>query len=191
MSVSAMKEAQPKKKTTAMPRTLAGKPSVISDPGRKQRIQQYEVAVRLMRDGKYEKAKTALEALLSDGAGDLLDRARVHMTACQRQLEKSQITFNSPEEQYDYAISLLNTGYYEDAREQFQAILKKHPSADYAHYGSAVMHSLTSRAEDCLEELARAIELNPRNRIQARLDSDFQEMFDDPRFTELLYPEVS
>ncbi len=186
-----MKEAQPKKKMTAMPRIIAGKPPVMNDPGRKQRIQQYETAVRLMRDGKYEKAKTALEALLSEGAGDLLDRARVHMTACQRQLEKKQISFNSPEEQYDYAISLLNTGYYEDAREHFDAIVKKHPSADYAYYGLAVMHSLTSRSEDCLEQLGRAIELNPRNRIQARLDSDFQEMFDDPRFTELLYPEIS
>ncbi len=186
-----MKEAQPKKKTTAMPRILAGRSPVTSDPGKKQRMQQYEAAVRLMHDGKYEKAKAALETLLSSGAGDMVDRARVHMTACQRQLEKKQVSFHSPEEQYDYAISLLNTGYYEDAREQFQAILKKHPSADYAHYGLAVMHSLTSRAEDCLEQLGRAIELNPRNRIQARLDSDFQEMFDDPRFTELLYPEVS
>jgi hypothetical protein len=32
--------------------------------------------------------------------------------------------------------------------------------------------------------------LNARNRIQARSDSDFQDMADDPRFTELLYPEV-
>ena len=38
--------------------------------------------------------------------------------------------------------------------------------------------------------LARAIELNPRNRLQARADNDFQSMVDDPRFTELLYPEV-
>jgi len=185
-----MKEAQPKKKTATMPRVLAGTPATNADPPRKQRIQQYESAVRLMREGKYEKAKTALEALLSSDAGDLVDRARVHMTACQRQLEKRNISFETPEEQYDYAISLLNTGYYEDAREQFEAILKKKPSADYAHYGLAVMHSLTSRAENCLEELGRAIELNPRNRIQARLDSDFQEMFDDPRFTELLYPEM-
>ena len=191
MSVSRMKEAQPKNKTTSMPRILAGKIPVNLDPGRKQRMQQYETAVRLMRDGKYDKAKAALETLLSSGAGEMLDRVRVHMTACQRQLEKSQVSFASPEEQYDYAISLLNTGYYEDAREHFEAILKRDPSADYAHYGLAVMHSLTSRAEDCLEQLSRAIELSPRNRIQARLDSDFQEMFDDPRFTELLYPEVS
>lgn len=184
-----MKEA--KKKTAAKPRILAGKPSVASDPERKHRIQQYETAVRLMREGKYEKAQAGLETLLSSGADDLIDRVRVHLAACQRQKEKSKISFSNPEEQYDYAVSLLNTGYYEDAREQFQAILQKNSSADYAYYGMAVMHSLTSRSEECLEQLGRAIELNPRNRIQARLDSDFQEMFDDPRFTELLYPEVS
>jgi len=31
--------------------------------------------------------------------------------------------------------------------------------------------------------------MNPHNRFQARNDSDFQNMADDPRFTELLYPE--
>ena len=173
-----------------MPRILAGKTNASADPARKHQIQQYEIAVRLMREGKYEKAKTALEALLSSNAGELVDRARVHLAACQRQMKKNSISFDSPEEQYDYAISLLNTGYYEDAREQFDVILKKHPSADYAYYGLAVMYSLTSHAEECLEQLGRAIELNSGNRIQARLDSDFQEMADDPRFTELLYPEV-
>ena len=51
---------RPKKKTAQMPRILAGKPVASPDPARKQRIQQYETAVRLMREGKYEKAKTAL-----------------------------------------------------------------------------------------------------------------------------------
>lgn len=185
-----MKEAQQKKKTTSMPRVIAGKPAVSADPARKQRVQQYETAVRLMHEGKYDKAKAALEALLAADPGELVDRARVHMAACQKQIEKTRVSFDSPEEQYDYAISLLNTGNYEDAREQLDAILKKHADADYARYGLAIMYSLTGRAENCLEELARAIELNPRNRIQARLDSDFQEMADDPRFTELLYPEV-
>lgn len=174
-----------------MPRTIAAKDTSSLDPARKQRIQKYEVAVRLMREGKYEKAKAALEALLAEDAGDMVDRARVHLSACQRQMEKNNISFHSPEEHYDYAISLVNTGNYEDAREHLEAILQKHPSADYSHYGLAVLFSLTGRAEDCLEQLERAIVLNPKNRIQARLDSDFQEMSDDPRFTELLYPEVS
>src|SRR5437899_1057612 len=35
----------------------------------------------------------------------------------------------------------------------------------------------------------KAIKLNPSNRYHARNESDFQNMSDDPRFTELLYPE--
>ena len=64
------------------------------------------------------------------------------------------------------------------------------PEADYAFYGLALLDSITGRAQECLQNLAKAIELNPRNRLQARADNDFQSMVDDPRFTELLYPEV-
>jgi hypothetical protein len=49
---------------------------------------------------------------------------------------------------------------------------------------------MTGERERCLEHLTEAIRLNGRNRIQARSDSDFQDMSDDPRFTELLYPEI-
>lgn len=185
-----MKQVQPKKKATSMPRTLAGKTTSV-DPTRDLRIQHYEVAVRLMREGKYDKAKAALQALLAEDAGELMDRVRVHLAACERQLERNKIEFQGPEEQYDYAMSLVNVGQYEDARENLEAVLKGHPTADYAHYGLAVLYSLTGRAEECLEHLGRALELNPKTRIQARLDSDFQEMADDPRFTELLYPEVT
>ena len=103
---------------------------------------------------------------------------------------KNSLSFPTPEEHYDYAISQLNTGYYEEAREQFSSILSSHPNADYAFYGLAVLEAITGRVQDCLNNLARAIELNPKNRVQARVDNDFQNMVDDPRFTELLYPEV-
>ena len=57
-------------------------------------------------------------------------------------------------------------------------------------HGLAVLESITGHAQDCLNNLARAIELNPKCRLQARVDNDFQNMADDPRFTELLYPEI-
>ena len=114
----------------------------------------------------------------------------MYIHTCQRQLEKPPLTFLTPEEHYDYAVSQLNTGYFEEAREQFESILIGHPEADYAYYGMALLDSITGRPQDCLLNLARAIELNPRNRLQARVDNDFQTMVDDPRFTELLYPEI-
>ncbi len=61
-----------------------------------------------------------------------------------------QLSFQTPEEHYDYAISQLNTGYYEEAREQFNNILTGHPDADYAFYGLAVLEAITGPRQDCL-----------------------------------------
>lgn len=147
-------------------------------------------ALQLLQQGKFEKALAGFEKLLPVAPIELLDRCKMYISTCRRQLENSKLSFPTPEEHYDYAISKLNTGYYEEAREQFEGILNGHPGADYAFYGMALLDAITGRAQDCLNNLARAIELNPKNRLQARSDNDFQSMVDDPRFTELLYPEI-
>ncbi|HEY0162382.1 MAG TPA: tetratricopeptide repeat protein [Edaphobacter sp.] len=172
------------------PRTLSGVVSPADDPSQAQILADYEAAVRLMQEGKFEKARTAFETLLSAGAGNLSDRIRMYISASTAQLSREKASFTSHEERYDYAVSLLNDGHYEDAREQFREILSQSPDADYAFYGLAVLSSMTGDSQTCLEHLTEAIRRNPRNRIQARSDSDFQDMADDPRFTELLYPEV-
>jgi tetratricopeptide (TPR) repeat protein len=153
-------------------------------------LHHYQAAVQLLQQGKYEKALTAFEKLLPDAPGEIRERCRMYIAGCRRQTEKPVLKFLTPEEHYDYAISLLNSGYFEDAREQFQGILASWPDADFAFYGLAALDAMTSQAQGCLDNLARAIVLNPRNRLQARVDNDFQNMVDDPRFTELLYPEI-
>jgi tetratricopeptide (TPR) repeat protein len=152
--------------------------------------QQYQSAVQLVQQGKYDKGLAALEKLLPAAPPELVERCRMYIATCQRQLEKSSLQFRTPEERYDYAISQLNQGLYEEAREQLTAVANASPDADYAFYGMAVLDSITGRPQECLTNLGRAIELNRKNRLQARSDGDFQNMADDPRFTELLYPEV-
>jgi len=153
-------------------------------------LQHYQAAVQLLQQAKFEKALIAFEKLLGTAPAPLAERCRMYVNACHRELSKSKLEFASPEEQYDYAVSMLNMDYYEEAREQFAEILKVHPEADYALYGLAVLDAITGQVEECLEHLALAIGGNPRNRLQARTDTDFQSMQDDPRFTELLYPEA-
>ena len=153
-------------------------------------LQHYQAAVQLLQQAKFDKALAAFEKLLNTAPPQLAERCRMYLTACHRELAKSKLVFATPEEQYDYAVSLLNTDYYEEAREQFNDILRGHPSADYALYGLAVLDAITGQVEECLEHLSQAIDGNPRNRLQARTDTDFHSMQDDPRFTELLYPEA-
>jgi outer membrane protein assembly factor BamD (BamD/ComL family) len=178
--------ATSRKKTAPPP----AKADVRARAGTGPVFQHYEAAVVQLQQGKFEKALVMLEKLLPEAPMEIQDRCRIYIITCRRQIDKSKLQFVTPEEHYDYAISQLNTGYYEEAREQFNNILMTHPHADYAFYGLAVLEAITGHAPDCLTNLARAIELNPKNRLQARVDNDFQNMVDDPRFTELLYPEV-
>ena len=151
--------------------------------------QHYQAAVQLVQQGKYEKALAALEKLLPDAPREISERIRMYIATCRRQLEQARLAFQTPEERYNYAVLQLNNGLFEDAREHFQGVLGDDPKADYAWYGLALLECITNHPEECLEALAKAIHLNPRNRLQARTDNDFQPMADDPRFTELLYPE--
>jgi tetratricopeptide (TPR) repeat protein len=186
MTQEARSAAASRKKSPAQ----VSKPDGRARTGSEPVFQHYQSAVLLLQQGKYDKALGILEKVLPEAPMELQDRCRIYISTCRRQLEKRALTFETAEEHYDYAISLLNTGYYEEAREQFGEILNRHPGADYALYGLAVLEAITGHAQDCLDNLARAIELNPKNRLQARADNDFQSMADDPRFTELLYPEV-
>lgn len=172
-----------------MPRTLAGSPQP-DDATRKQTLALYESALKLMQSGKFDKAHQAFSQLLETAPQDLADRIRVYVAACVAQIDKGGTKFETNEERYDYAISLLNQGQYEDARQQFQQILAQNGAADYAFYGLALLAGMTGDTEQCIDKLREAIRLNGQNRLQARADSDFEGVAEDPRFTELLYPEA-
>lgn len=154
-------------------------------------FQHYQAALQALQQGKYEKALLAFEQLEATAPAEMKERCRMYVQTCRGQMEIHSLTFPTPEEHYDYAVSLFNTGYLEEAREQMNDIVRSFPAADYAYYGLAILDSIAGRTQECLKNLDLAIELNPRNRLQARVDSDFQSMMDDPRFTDLLYPDVS
>lgn len=186
MMQEARSAAPSRKKTPPAP----VKPDSHSTSGAASSFNHYQAAVQLLQQGKFDKALAAFEKMLPTAPVEIRERCKMYISTCQRQLDQTKLSFATPEEHYDYAVSQLNTGYYEEARDQFNNILNAHPGADYAYYGLALLDAITGQAQECLDHLARAIELNPKNRLQARVDNDFQSMVDDPRFTELLYPEV-
>ena len=179
----------PKGKMLEMKKTPAPKPSPTHDPQFAQAVQNYETGLRAMQERKFDKAKTLFQKLISSGPKELADRAAVHLNACNQQLARSNVSFKTAEEHYDYVVSLMNVGDYVTAREHLENLVGKHGKADYIWYGFAVLECLTGHVEESLKKLNEAIKLNPSNRFQARSDTDFNNMADDPRFTELLYPE--
>jgi len=176
-------------KILQMAQKPTAKHTLASDPQLAQLLQSYEGGLRAMQEHKYDKAKALLQKVITGTNRELADRAGVHLNACNQQLERGATQFKTPEEHYDYAVSLMNLGDYVGAREHIEKLSKQVPKADYVAYGLAALDCLTGHVEDSLRNLARAISLNAPLRFQARNDSDFQNLSEDPRFTELLYPD--
>jgi len=172
-----------------MPLKVAPKQKVVEDPRHTQAVQNYESGLRALQDHKFEKAKGHLQKVLSGPNKSLVDRAQVHILTCDKHMETPTLQFKTTEEHYDYAVSLINSGDYVTAREHLDKLLKQNPKAEYVLYGLAALHCLTGHVEEALKMLGEAIQVKPSLRFQARNDTDFQNLAEDPRFTELLYPD--
>jgi len=171
-------------------KTHEKKSALADDPRVSQALQNYEAGLRALQEHKFEKAKPLFQKVLAGPSKELADRATVHLNTCNHHLERSEATqFNSVEEHFDFAVSLMNVADYVSAREHLDKLLKQAPKTDYIIYGLAALDCLTGHVEDSLKHLDEALRLNASLRFQARNDSDFQNLAEDPRFTELLYPD--
>ncbi len=179
-------------KSVHSPKTLAAKVHPFANNAQKEALGAYGAALQHMQSGRFDEALAGFEALGDGTPPEVRERALVYHQACRRQIEqqRGELRFHTLSEQYDYAVACINNGDYEEARDQLEAILTADDRLDYVHYGLAMLHGTTGQAEGCLHHLERAIDLNPHCRVQARSDVDFRPMADDPRFTELLYPEA-
>ncbi|MGA6981659.1 MAG: hypothetical protein WCC95_13430 [Candidatus Sulfotelmatobacter sp.] len=166
------------------------KSAMADDPRAAQALQNYETGLRALQEHKFEKAKPLFQKVLAGGSKELSDRATIHLSICNQHLDRSSAQqFKTVEEHFDYAVSLMNVGDYVTAREHMDKLVKQSPKTDFVIYGLAALDCLTGHVEDSLRRLDEALRLNAALRYQARNDTDFHNLAEDPRFTELLYPD--
>ena len=166
------------------------KSSIADDPRASQALQNYEGWAARLAGAQVRQSQAAFQKVLAGGSKELGDRATIHLSICNQHLERSATTqFKTIEEHFDYSVSLMNVGDYVTAREHIEKLVKQAPKTDFVIYGLAALDCLTGHVEDSLKHLDEALRLNASLRYQARNDSDFHNLAEDPRFTELLYPD--
>ena len=160
------------------------------DPQFEQQLKLYEQAVQLFQQQKFVKAKELLEKVQAGPSKELADRARVHFRIVEQRMAKQPApSVRTPEDHYQAGVAMMNLGRWDEARDHLLRARKLAPKADYVFYAMAALDCLTGEAESAMENLKVAIQLRPENRYHARNDGDFAFLQEDPRFTELLYPE--
>lgn len=162
----------------------------MTDPRLLQQHKQYEEAMRYFHEQKFLKAKQAFEKVVDGPGRELADRALTHLRVCERRISRPpDAAPRSVEEHYHHGVAMMNLGRWEESRQALDRARKLSPKADFIYYALAALDSLTGEAESAMTNLKMAIELRPENRYHARNDEDFAYLLEDPRFTELLYPE--
>lgn len=153
-------------------------------------VEQYAAAMKLFGQQKFERAKPLLEKVCSLPYHELAERAAMHLSTCNFRLDHQMGKPQTAEEYYQHAIVKLNIAQYQEAEELLAKALRGGAKGAHVAYALACLRAQTNDAEAALVHLKEAIRLDPHCRMLARQDRDFEPLMEDPRFTEILYPEA-
>jgi tetratricopeptide (TPR) repeat protein len=188
---TARSQSKSRKNKTLPPPPPAQRGGVeLVDPLVQAQLKVYDEALSLFHQQKFARAKQELEKVLEGPSKELADRARMHVKIAEQRMKPSlEQNPRTADEHYQRGVAMMNIGRWDDARESLLKARKAAPKADHIHYALAALDCLTGEAESAMANLKVAIQLRPENRYHARNDEDFAFLQEDPRFTELLYPE--
>jgi tetratricopeptide (TPR) repeat protein len=178
--------AAPKPAAAAPPKPA---PAPEPRPDAKLQLKAFERGIQLLYKHKFKDAKEMFERSTHGPSLEMAANAQSHIRMCDRRLAAPAPEPKSAEEHYNYGVALINLRDLEKARKHLGIALEMEPRADHLHYAFSVCQALSGDAPGAYDSLKRAIELQPRNRMVARQDSDLDAVSSQPRFSRLLYPE--
>jgi tetratricopeptide (TPR) repeat protein len=113
---------------------------------------------------------------------ELLERARLYLKVCERELEPKEPAPKTADEWVYAATVALNAGDEASALRHLQRAISEDPRHDHAHYMMAVASARRNDSASAIDHLRHAVALNSENRSLARQDPDLETLRDEPAF---------
>jgi tetratricopeptide (TPR) repeat protein len=157
-------------------------------PGLTQ-LAAFEAAIKLFHSRQLTEARVLFLQAAAGAQRDVAQRAQLHIAMCDRRLQQTTVSFGTAEECYNYGVALINARNVTEARTHLEKALTIAPGSDHIYYALALAQALSGDFANAHDNLRRAIELEPRNRLIARQDADFAPLAHQAPFRSLLYPE--
>lgn len=151
----------------------------------------FEQAMTAMQRHAYAAAAGTFRGLLDEYPKEraILDRARVYLDLCERELRKaSGSPASSLEERMTAATAALNNDDEREAERLARSVLAEEAGNELALYLLAALEARRGMTEEALTLLSQAIALSPDAGALARHDDDFSVLHDTEAFRELTEP---
>ena len=148
----------------------------------------FQAGMEALQAHRYADAARQFEALLQGfpAEGPLLDRTRVYLDLCRRELGRRSANLRTVEDRLTAATMALNQDDDDQAEALARSALEESPEQDLALYLLAAVNARRGHHEEALTFLSRAFAVRPDARAQARHDSDFDDLRDSDAFQALL-----
>ncbi len=146
-------------------------------------LENLEAGIALFYENRVAEARTRFEAVVAgDGDRRLVVRAKDYLGACER---AATPTDSGPVDAFLEAVMARNDGDLErvlelcgdDGRDRDDRFV----------YLAACVHALMGDEDAALDLLAKAVELDRKNRVRAFHDGDFSSLLEDERFVNLVH----
>jgi tetratricopeptide (TPR) repeat protein len=186
-----------KGKPRPVPRAKAGPKAPMAPPPRvptrqfSGAVAALEVGIKLMYSEDYAKAVKAFNKVIAEypEEPEIQASAKARIHACEKKIqERARAVFKTPDDHYNVAVALMNSGDLETAMTHLQAGLKLAPKADHILYAMAAANSLRGNRDQALTYLKQSIQYRAENRFQAVQDNDFAVLAEDQAFKDLVSP---
>jgi hypothetical protein len=167
----------------------AGPPPPTPGPA-PEAVTVFEKGMAALHRHAYGDAAEILKTITAKFPGEraLLERVRVYLDLCERELRRKPPAPKTVEERLTAATAALNNG--DDARADSLArsVVSDDADQDLAHYLLAAVAARRGAAEEALTHLARSVALSPEAGAQARFDADFEVLRSHDDFRRLTEP---
>jgi tetratricopeptide (TPR) repeat protein len=170
------KSPVPVKKTPTVTKNnaTAKTSSAVEGPNAAEvQLKTYEQAIQLFSHRKLAEARDRFREVAKGPAPHIADKARSYAQVCDRRLQGTEVALSTAEDHFNYGVERLNARELETAKHHLGRALDMKPDADHVLYTLALCCGIAGDGTGACENLKRAIDLEPRNRILARQDPEF------------------
>ncbi len=161
--------------------SLAAKDSVVVKPDPFLKV--YERGLKALHGGKWREAKQLLGQVVSEtDQRDLAERARRYLSMAAEKLDSSPAA--KSDDAFLEAVFERNRGEFERALAICGRGGRQGKDERFAYLAASIL-SATGELERAAQVLGVAIELEPKNRVHAFYDSDFDALRKSPEYRDL------
>jgi len=120
----------------------------------------------------------------------LVDRCRILINLCHQLRSRRKFKPQGFDEFYYLGVYHSNRGEYKEALRCFEEALMIQPKSEKIVYLIAGTYALMGERQQAIENLKKSIKLEETNRIYARNDPDFESIYEEPEFEELVFTKI-